>query len=185
MKIVVTKSIFLRYIGEGTYGKGRVAVDKDNIYQEYGEFIFKYLLTLTNNVDLAEELTQETFYQAIKSITNFHDNGKAKFSTWLCAIAKNVWLQELNNKNKNQQLKNSLKKENTAFYDLEEKYIKNEDKVLFFKKAHQLSEDKREILYLRLLGDLSFKEIGSIFERTENWARVTFYRAKLEIRKGE
>jgi len=56
---------------------------------------------------------------------------------------------------------------------------------MFFKKAHQLSEDKREILYLRLLGDLSFKEIGSIFERTENWARVTFYRAKLEIRKGE
>ncbi|MNH46977.1 Sigma-70, region 4 [compost metagenome] len=68
---------------------------------------------------------------------------------------------------------------------MEDEYLKNEDKVMFFKKAHQLSEDKREILYLRLLGDLSFKEIGSIFERTENWARVTFYRAKLEIRKDE
>ncbi|MFF2179449.1 RNA polymerase sigma factor [Lysinibacillus sp. NPDC058147] len=107
------------------------------------------------------------------------------FSTWLCAIAKNIWLQELNHKNKNQQLKDSLKSESTTFYDLEDEYIKNEDKVMFFKKAHQLSEDKREILYLRLLGDLSFKEIGSIFERTENWARVTFYRAKLEIRKDE
>lgn len=160
-------------------------MDQDNIYQKYGEFIFKYLLTLTNNLDLAEELTQETFYQAIKSINTFHDNGKAKFSTWLCAIAKNVWLQELNHKHKHQQLKDSLKRESTTFYDLEDKYIKNEDKVLFFKKAHQLSEEKREILYLRLLGDLSFKEIGSIFERTENWARVTFYRAKLEIRKGE
>jgi len=100
-------------------------------------------------------------------------------------VVKNVWLQELNHKNKNQQLKDSLKSESTIFYDLEDEYIKNEDKVMFFKKAHQLSEDKREILYLRLLGDLSFKEIGSIFERTENWARVTFYRAKLEIRKGE
>lgn len=159
-------------------------MDTENIYQDYGDFIFKYLLTLTNNLDLAEELTQETFYQAIKSINNFHDNGKAKFSTWLCAIAKNVWLQELNYKNKNQQLKDSLSIEKTVPYDLEDEYIKSEDKVIFFKKAHQLSEDKREILYLRLLGGLSFKEIGSVFGRTENWARVTFYRAKLEIRKG-
>ena len=160
-------------------------MDKDNIYQDYGAFIFKYLLTLTNNLDLAEELTQETFYQAIKSINNFHDNGTAKFSTWLCAIAKNVWLQELNHKNKNQQLKESLQSENIVFYDLEDEYTKNEDKVMFFKKAHQLSVNKREILYLRLLGDLSFKEIGLIFERSENWARVTFYRAKLELGKGE
>lgn len=160
-------------------------MNKDNIYQDYGDFIYKYLLTLTNKLDLAEELTQETFYQAIKSINNFNDNGKAKFSTWLCAIAKNVWLQELNQKNKNQQLKESLKNDNTTFYDLEDEYIKNEDKVMFFKKAHQLSESKREILYLRLLGDLSFKEIGSIFERSENWARVTFYRAKLELRKDD
>ncbi len=160
-------------------------MDKDNIYQDYGDFIFKYLLTLTNNLDLAEELTQETFYQAIKSINNFYDNGTAKFSTWLCAIAKNVWLQELNRKDKNLQLKESLQGENIAFYDLEDDYIKNEDKVMFFKKAHQLNEDKREILYLRLLGDLSFKEIGSVLEKSENWARVTFYRAKLELRKDE
>lgn len=160
-------------------------MDKDNIYQDYGDFIFKYLLTLTNNLDLTEELTQETFYQAIKSINNFHDNGTAKFSTWLCAIAKNVWLQELNRKNKNLQLKESLQSESIAFYDIEDEYIKNEDKVMFFKKAHQLSEEKREILYLRLLGDLSFKEIGLVFERSENWARVTFYRTKLELRKDE
>lgn len=160
-------------------------MNKDNIYQDYGDFIFKYLLTLTNNLDLTEKLTQETFYQAIKSINNFHDNGTAKFSTWLCAIAKNVWLQELNRKNKNLQLKESLQSESKALYDIENEYIKNEDKVMFFKKAHQLSEEKREILYLRLLGDLSFKEIGLVFERSENWARVTFYRTKLELRKDE
>jgi len=118
------KSIILQYIVEWPDGKGRVAVDKDNIYQDYGDFIFEYLLTLTNNLDLVEELTQETFYQAIKSINNFHDNGKAKFSTWLCAIAKNVWLQELNHKNKNQQLKDSIKNESTTFYDLEDEYLK-------------------------------------------------------------
>ncbi|MBY0221284.1 RNA polymerase sigma factor [Sporosarcina aquimarina] len=160
-------------------------MDKDTIYLEYGDFIFKYLFTLTNDFHSAEELTQETFYQAVKSINNYHSNGKAKFSTWLCSIAKNVWLQETNRNNKKQQLVTSLSLEETKFYDLEEEYIRHEDVMEFFKKARRLSEEKREILYLRLLGDLSFKEIGTVFERTENWARVTFYRAKLELRKGE
>jgi RNA polymerase sigma factor (sigma-70 family) len=75
-------------------------VDTESVYQEYADFIFRYLLTLTNESQSAEELTQETFYQAIKSIDNFQDNGKAKFSTWLCSIAKNVWLQEVNREKK-------------------------------------------------------------------------------------
>lgn len=160
-------------------------MDKNNIYQEYGDFIFKYLLTLTNDFHAAEELTQETFYQAIKSIHNFHSNGKAKFSTWLCSIAKNVWLQEINRENKKQQLVESLSNESEKFASVEDVYIRKEDKLNFFKKARQLNDVKREIVYLRLLGDLSFKEIGIIFGKTENWARVTFYRAKQELRKGE
>ena len=159
-------------------------MDKENIYQEYGDFIFRYLLTLTNDGQSAEELTQETFYQAIKSIDNFHHNGKAKFSTWLCSIAKNVWLQEMNREKNKHQLVNSLSDETPIFYNLEDEYVRNEDKINFYKKAQQLSEINREILYLRLLGDLSFKEIGSILGGTENWARVTFYRAKQQIRKG-
>ncbi|MBM7713404.1 RNA polymerase sigma-70 factor (ECF subfamily) [Bacillus thermophilus] len=156
-----------------------------DVYQKYASFIFKYLLTLTNNEQAAEELTQETFYQAIKSIDNFHDSGKAKFSTWLCSIAKNVWLQELHREKKRHQLAESLSDEKKLAYNLEEEYFRNEDKIQFFKLAHQLSEKKREILYLRLLGDLSFKEIGSIFGESENWARVTFYRAKQQMRKGD
>lgn len=157
----------------------------NKIYQEYGDFVFKYLLTLTNNFDSAEELTQETFYQAIKSIHNYHDDGKAKFSTWLCSIAKNLWLQEINRTNKKNKLINSLKYEDRNVYSIEEEYIKNEDLMKMFKKAHKLSEDKKEILYLRLLGDLSFKEIGIIFEKTENWARVTFYRARQQLKKED
>ncbi|SDC96481.1 RNA polymerase sigma-70 factor, ECF subfamily [Terribacillus halophilus] len=158
----------------------------EDVYQEYADFVFKYLLTLTNNdYQSAEEMTQETFYQAIKSIENFHDNGKAKFSTWLCSIAKNVWLQELNREKKRHQLAESLSDEKALYYDLEEDYFRNEDKIHFFKQTHQLSEKKREVIYLRLLGDLSFKEIGSILGESENWARVTFYRAKQLIRKGD
>ncbi|MCG3088339.1 RNA polymerase sigma factor [Sporosarcina cyprini] len=158
---------------------------KEEIYEEYGDFIFRYLVTLTKDSEAAEELTQETFYQAIKSIDNFRPDGKAKFSTWLCSIAKNMWLQEVNRQKKKQQLLGSLKGENSVSHTLEEEYFRNEDKIHFFKLAHQLDEVKREILYLRLLGDLSFKEIGSIFGETENWARVTFYRAKQQIRKGD
>lgn len=158
-------------------------MNKDNIYQEYGDFVFRYLLALTNKHQIAEELTQETFYQAIKSINKFHDDGTVKFSTWLCSIAKNVWLQELNHNKKRNQLVESLSGFKVTT-NLEEDYLRKEDKVNFFKQAHQLSDKKREILYLRLLGDLSFKEIGSIVGETENWARVTFYRAKEELRKG-
>ncbi len=160
-------------------------MDKDHIYQEYADFIFRYLFTLTHSNQTAEELTQETFYQAIISIDNFNDNGKAKFSTWLCSIAKNIWLQELHNEKKRNQVARSLSDSNNRSYDLEEEFFRNEDKVSFFKQAHRLSHKKREILYLRLLGDLSFKEIGSIFGETENWARVTFYRAKQQLRKGD
>lgn len=158
-------------------------MNKDTIYQEYADFIYKYLLTLTNNKQVAEELTQETFYQAIKSIDNYKDTGTAKFSTWLCAIAKNVWLKELNRINKKHQLVHSLKNEGNLFYNLEEKYFENEDKINFFKKAQQLKGKKKETIYLRLLGNLSFKEIGAVLGETENWARVNFYRAKQQIKK--
>lgn len=160
-------------------------MDKDNIYQNYADFIFRYLLTLTSNSQIAEELTQETFYQAIKSIDNFNDNGKAKFSTWLCSIAKNVWLQEINREKKRERLTESLSNDERSSPTLEDDFFKNEKKINFFKQVHQLNNKQREIMYLRLLGDLSFKEIGVIFGETENWARVTFYRAKQQIRRSE
>lgn len=160
-------------------------MDKEEVYQEYADFIFRYLVTLTNDAQAAEELTQETFYQAIKSIDHFRENGKASFSTWLCSIAKNVWLQEVNRERKKHRLVESLSNEHTPVYNVEDQYIQNEDKIHFFKQAQQLSEKKRELLYLRLLGNLSFKDIGSLLGETENWARVTFYRAKQQIRKGD
>ena len=160
-------------------------MDKEDVYQEYADFIFRYLVTLTNDSHSAEELTQETFYQAIKSIDHFRENGKASFSTWLCSIAKNVWLQEVNRERKKHRLVESLSSEHTPVHSLEDQYIQNEDKIHFFQQAQQLSEKKRELLYLRLLGNLSFKDIGSILGETENWARVTFYRAKQQIRKGD
>ncbi|KRL62063.1 RNA polymerase ECF subfamily sigma factor [Latilactobacillus fuchuensis] len=160
-------------------------VNTEKIYEDYGKFIFRYLLTLTKNEQLSEELTQETFYQALKSIDHFDNNGQAKFSTWLCQIAKNLWLQELNHHQKRAQLNESLLADDPITNNLEETFFKNEAKIAFFKRAHHLSDKHREILYLRLLGNLSFREIGAVFGETENWARVTFYRVKQQLRKDE
>lgn len=159
-------------------------MNKDSIYEEYGDFIFRYLVTLTKNSQAAEELTQETFYQAIKSIDHFQHDGKAKFSTWLCAIAKHVWLQEINHAKHKHEAMTSLSSEIPATYNVEDQYFKNEAKLNFYKRAQKLNEVKREVLYLRILGGLSFKEIGDVLGKSENWARVVFYRTKQEMKKG-
>ena len=149
----------------------------DDIYQSYALTVYKYLLSLCRNDDLAEELTQETFYQAIKSINRFDDS--CHISTWLCAIAKNQFLAY------------QRKHPNTAeieSYDAvspsaEDDAVAYENRVELLRKLHLCPEPYREILYLRIFGNLSFKEIGDILGKTENWARVTFYRGKEKLRK--
>ena len=150
----------------------------DEIYQKYARTVYKYLLSLTHSSDLAEELTQETFYQAVRSIKHF--NGSCSISTWLCAIAKNQLL--------------SYQRKNPAFENLddctqqvspaEQEVFDSVNRVELLKRLHLCPEPFREVLYLRIFGNLSFKEIGEIMGRTENWARVTFYRGKEKLRKG-
>ena len=153
----------------------------DEIFQEYGEFIYKYLLRLSNNKELSEELMQETFYRAIKSIDKF--DGTCKFSTWLCEIARHLWLQQLR---KNKVRNSDVLNENiiSTNMKIEEEICLKEEKMEVFKKIHMLNEVAKEIVLLRITGAFSFKEIGEIFGKSENWARITFYRAKKKIVKG-
>ena len=149
----------------------------DKIYKEYARMVYKYLLSLTYDSDLAEELTQETFYQAIRSIERF--DGSCTISTWLCAIAKN---QLLSYQRKHPPM------ESMEAYEQIEASAENDvltamNRVELLKRLHSCPEPIREILYLRIFGNLSFKEIGEIMGRTENWARVTFYRGKERLRK--
>lgn len=65
----------------------------DKIYRENATMIYKYLCGLTQDNGLAEELTQETFFQAVKGIEKFR--GDCKISVWLCGIAINLWYKEL------------------------------------------------------------------------------------------
>ncbi|MGN0246743.1 MAG: RNA polymerase sigma factor [Lachnospiraceae bacterium] len=150
----------------------------DEIYQTYARTVYKFLLLKTHNEDIAEELTQETFYQAIKSIHRY--DGSCKLSTWLCAIAKNQLLAY--------QRKHPIEETIDDYENLSVAYVETEvfdrmQQIELMKRLHVCPEPFREILYLRIFGSLSFKEIGEIMGKTENWARVNFYRAKERLKK--
>ena len=157
--------------------------DIEEIYKEYFETVNKYLFCLTQNNDISEELTQETFYKAVKKIDTY--KGECKMSVWLCQIAKNLWYDQCR---KNKKIKNTNETELLNIEDfriLEEEVISNSEKLELYKKMQKLDEKTREVMYLRITGELSFKEIGAILNKTENWARVTFYRGKNMLKESD
>ena len=155
----------------------------EEMYTEYVEIVRKYLFCLTHNDDIEEELTQETFYRAIRKIDSFKNN--SKMSTWLCEIAKNLWYNELR---KNKNIKNISEEEMFSIQSedkIENMVILNDVRSNFYQKIQKLDNQMREVVYLRIIGDLSFKEIGNILGKTDNWARVVFYRAKQKLKEGD
>lgn len=154
----------------------------EKMYEENAKAVYKFLFCLTHNADLTEDLTQETFYQAMKGIDNFR--GDCKISVWLCQIAKRLWYKELERRKKKEMPLSEITDSIEAFDDIENDYLLNVEKVEIFRMLHHFDENTREVMYLRLTGELSFGEIGSIMGRTEIWARVTFYRGKQKLMKG-
>ncbi|MBR6323253.1 MAG: sigma-70 family RNA polymerase sigma factor [Lachnospiraceae bacterium] len=149
----------------------------EEIYQEYARLVYRYLLSMTKDEDLAEELTQETFFQAIRSIGRYDES--CKISTWLCAIAKNVWYGYL----RKHPVTENLDDQVIAVDSAEKKVLAEEERMMLLKKVHELPEPYREVIYLRIYAGLSFREIGSVIGKTENFARVTFYRGKERLKK--
>ena len=153
----------------------------ESIYKDYFQTIYKYLICLTHNEDIAEELTQETFYKKKQKINTFKND--CKISVWLCQIAKNLWYDELK---KNKKIKNISEDEYFSIQminDMEDNIILEESKKNLYKKINNLNEQIRTVIYLRIVGDLTFKEIGCILGKTENWARITFYRGKEKLKE--
>jgi RNA polymerase sigma-70 factor (ECF subfamily) len=156
----------------------------DQVYKEHSRLIYRYLYSLCKNEHLAEELTQETFYRAINSVDRF--DGSCKVSTWMCSIAKHIWLKhiEKQSKNKNIPLTEELAEVlPDKSQQLAEKLDNQENRLMIFKAIKQLQNPAREIVYLRLLGELSFADIGKLLDMSENTARVTFFRAKTKLAK--
>ena len=152
----------------------------DEIYQKYARNVYKYLLSLCHDEEIAEELTQETFYQAIKCIDKY--DYTCKLSTWLCAIAKRQYYEYVR-KHPVHDVLEATECINKNHVSAEDECITELSKVDILKKMHELCEPFREIMYLRIYGNLSFKEIGEIMGKNENWARVNFYRGKEKLRK--
>lgn len=155
--------------------------DIEQVYKEYFDIVNKYLFCLTRNADIAEELTQETFYRAVKKINTY--KGNSKISVWLCQIAKNLWFDYCR-KNKRFSKENEQELINEQMIDTtEEQVISKDEKISLYRKMQKLDEITRKVIYLRITGELSFKEIGMILNKTENWARVTFYRGKQKLKE--
>lgn len=152
----------------------------EEIYKEYFKTVYKYLFCLTSNHDLAEELTQETFYKAVKKIDTYE--GKCKISVWLCQIAKYTWYDYLRRKQEIINIDDLY--EFKSEVSLEDKIIEEEEKNLIEGKLNVLDEFSKEVVILRIKGDMSFKEIGNVLNKTENWARVTYYRAKNKLKEA-
>lgn len=149
----------------------------DEIYRQYASMVYRYLLARVRDENIAEEVTQETFYQAVRCSERF--DGSCKVSTWLCAIAKNQLAVYLR---KNHRTEN-LKQIEGSVISAEEDYLAKDGQMSLIKQLHSIPEPYKEVMYLRAFGGLSFKEIGEIMEKSENWARVTFYRGKEKLRK--
>ena len=154
----------------------------EEIYKEYSKYVFNYLLSFTNNVEISEELTQETFYSAIKNIHKFQNNSSLK--TWLYKIAKNKLIDYYKKTKKMQEL--DIYEVNDKFLfinSFEEDYADREELINIYKKIHKLDEKSKEVIYLRIKCEFNFKEIGDIMGKSEEWARITFYRAKIKLKE--
>ena len=150
----------------------------DEIYHLYFDDVYKYVLTLSRNDTIAEEITQETFFKALKNIDNF--NGSCKIYVWLCQIAKNTYFTFYQKERKNS------KKSVTDFeeaYNFEVKLIDKEEAFSIHKVLHSMDEPYKEVFTLRTFGELSFSKIGELFDKTDVWARVTYHRAKIKIQE--
>lgn len=149
-----------------------MSADFEQTYQEYQQMIQAFLLRLCGNAHLAEELTQETFYQAFRHWDDFR--GKSSVSTWLCTIAKRL----LYNTVRKKELLPLEEATNASADDVTDALVQSDRKMAAHRLVHRLPEPMREVFTLRTFGDLSHAQIGSLFGKSDSWARVTYYRAR-------
>ncbi|VUX39686.1 RNA polymerase sigma factor [Blautia luti] len=154
----------------------------EELYRTYFDIVYRYIRSISQDGSLAEEVTQETFFKALKKADQFR--GDCDVRVWLCQIAKNTLYDHL--KKQKKQLLGDEKLEEAESADgelLEEKLVQRSQAMEIHKVLHRLSEPYKEVFSLRTFGERTFREIGMLFGKSENWARVTYYRARVKIRE--
>lgn len=149
----------------------------EKLYEAFYMKVFSYVMTLTRDQNDAMEITQETFFRAISS----EFRGESESFTWLCAIAKNLFIDE---KRRNSKFEDAALEEQPDTQKSFEKSLMDADtSIRIHRILHAMEEPYKEVFQLRIFGELSFKEISSIFGKTETWARVTYHRARMMIKE--
>ena len=154
----------------------------EELYRTYFDIVYRYIRSISQDGSLAEEVTQETFFKALKKADQFR--GDCDVRVWLCQIAKNTLYDHLKKQKKQLLGDEKLEKIESAGGELlEEKLAQRSQAMEIHKVLHRLSEPYKEVFSLRTFGELNFREIGMLFGKSENWARVTYYRARVKIRE--
>ena len=168
---------FLRsLIGEG----GDKVIDFEWVYNAYFNDVYLYILRLSGDEHLAEEITSDTFFKAMKSIDSFR--GDCDVRVWLCQIAKNCYYTHVKKSNRMSQMdETELQELSDLAPSAAEEYARRDEIERIQKILHDVSEPYKEVFMWRVYAELSFKQIAQIFGKTENWACVTYHRARKKI----
>ena len=150
--------------------------DFQEVYDLYFQDVYKYALSLSRDPVVAEEITQETFFKALKSIDSFR--GQCRLYVWLCQIAKNTYITYTG-----KHAREAPEQEGLDGESPEERLLQKETAFEIHRLLHALQEPYKEVFSLRVFGELSFRQIGELFGKTESWARVTYHRARLKIKE--
>ncbi|MEQ2427485.1 RNA polymerase sigma factor [Enterocloster hominis (ex Hitch et al. 2024)] len=162
-------------------GKSGESMDMDSVYRDYEKLVYRFLYSHTHDAEWSRELMQETFLRAVYSISRY--DGTCKLSVWLCQIAKHILYQELRKRKQMETVGLADYLIDDSAPDGETSILKQERKMELYRAIHLLPELEREVVLYRITGELSFREIGEILGRSENWGRTVFYRAKQKIRE--
>lgn len=150
----------------------------EEIYRAYFRYVELYLMAICRDAHLAEELTEQVFFQALKALPTFR--GDCDIRTWLCAMGRNTYLSHKRKERPAQNI-DELRIPDPR-QGIEERLMDREQAMAIHRCLHDLPEPYKEVFSLRIFGQLSFRDIGSLFGKTDNWACVTYHRARQKIR---
>ena len=151
----------------------------EQIYTTYFRDVYLYICKLSNSEHIAEEITSETFFKAMKSIDSFR--GDCDIRVWLCQIAKNCYYSYIKKADRTECIDNVEIAEQGASF--EERLFRHDTAIQIQKILHDVPEPYKEVFMWRVYAELSFKQIGQIFGKSENWACVTYHRARNKIKE--
>ncbi len=153
-------------------------MDIEKLYQDYFLVVYKYILSISRDPLAAEEITQDTFFKALKKIDDFR--GDSSIRVWLCQIARNTYFDQV----KRQKRLSELPEEyGETAPSVEDSFIRSAKAKEVHRILHDLREPYKEVFSLRTFGELSFSDIADLFGKSESWARVTYHRARMMIKE--